>query len=415
MAAVRRLVVVGASLAGLRAAQAARSAGFEGELIVLGKETHRPYNRPPLSKEVLHGGASVEACALPSDDLDITWRLGEGATDLDLAARTVGIAGGEDLAYDRLVVATGCRPREWAGPGAGLAGVHTLRHLEDAVDLAAALDARPARLAIVGAGFLGCEVASAARAKGVEVTLIEAAPLPMMGLGEEVARRCAEIHRDHGVELRLGVGVERLVGDRDGRVAMVETKAGADVEADLVLVAMGAVPNVGWLARSGLSVDRGVRCDRHLAAHGADDVYCAGDLVSWPHPLAGGEEIRIEHWTNAAEQGAVAGRNAVVPAAERRSYQAVPSFWSDQYDAKIQAVGLPSVAARLEVVEESPDRRRLVAAGMREGRVVAAVAINAARRLPWYRRTIGDGATFDEVRAMAAEDSKSLGSPGIYA
>jgi len=404
-----RLVVVGASLAGLRAAQAARAAGHDGELVVVGEERHPPYTRPPLSKELLQGAHDADACAFPADDLDVTWRLGETATGLDLAAREVALAGGERLAFDALVIATGCRARPWTGPGAELEGVHTIRRLDDAIALRAALTTRPApRLAIVGAGFIGCEVAASARGLGVDVTLIDVAPQPMPALGPLLGEHCARMHREHGVDLRLGAGIAALRGD--GRVEAVELEDGTRVEADVVVVALGALPNTEWLAGSGLTLDPGVACDAHLAAVGTSGVYAAGDVASWPHPLAGGERIRVEHWTNAAEQGTIAGRHAVAGEdGERAPHVAVPSFWSDQYDAKIQAIGLPRLARHVEVVEAAPEGDRFVAVGERDGRVVAALAVNGARRLPWYRRRVAEGITLDALRAELADDPKAFG------
>jgi 3-phenylpropionate/trans-cinnamate dioxygenase ferredoxin reductase component len=416
VAAAGPLVIVGASLAGLRAAQAARSAGHEGEIVLLGEERHLPYTRPPLSKEVLHKAADLESTAFPNTDtLEVTWRLGERATGVDLEQRTLALAGGEPLAFGRLIIATGCRARPWTGPGAGLAGLHTLRHRDDAVALGDALERGPHRLAILGAGFIGCEVAASARKLGIEVTLIDIAPLPMPALGELLGARCAELHRSHGVDLRLGTGVAALRGDADGHVAAVELADGSRVDADVVLVALGAIPNTEWLDGSGLTLEPGVLCDDTLAALGAQDVFCAGDVATWPHPLAGGAHVRVEHWTNAAEQGTLVGRNAVVAPEERRAYTAVPSFWSDQYDVKIQVVGLPRQAQEVRVVEAAPEGDRFVAVGVRDGHVVAGLAFNGARRLPWYRRQIGEGATLDAVLDAVAEDPKSFGTPEAIA
>jgi NADPH-dependent 2,4-dienoyl-CoA reductase/sulfur reductase-like enzyme len=404
------LVIVGASLAGLRAAQAARAAGHEGELVVVGEERHLPYTRPPLSKDLLAGLEEADACALPGADLDVTWRLGSRAEALDLGAREVRLAAGDAVPFDRLVLATGCRARPWTGPGAGLDGLHTLRHLDDALALREALAGGP-RLAIIGAGFIGCEVAASARKLGVDVTLVDIAPAPMPALGELLGARCADLHRSHGVDLRLGTGIAALHGDGAGRVAQVELAGGARIEADVVVVALGAIPNTEWLAGSGLQADPGVLCDEQLAAVGAEGVFCAGDIAAWPHPLAPGAPVRIEHWTNAAEQGTHAGRNAVAAPEDRRPYAAVPSFWSDQYDVKIQAVGFPRLAERMRICEQAPDGERFVAIGERDGRVVAALGYNGARRLPWYRRQVGESASAEDVLAAVAGDPKAFGAP----
>lgn len=340
------IVIVGASLAGLRAAQAIRKAGHDGPVTIVGAEPHLPYTRPPLSKELLHGEASP---AFPCDDLDVEWRLGTTATGLDLARREVAL-GEERLAYDRLLIATGTRARQWSGDG------FTLRSLDDALALKAALN-RASSLAVIGAGFIGCEVAASARKLGLDVTLVDIAPQPMTALGPELGARCAELHRAHGVKLQLGDGTP--------------------VEADVTVAALGAIPNTEWLNDSGLTLQPGVVCDEYLQA--AEHVWCAGDVAAWPHPLAGGDLVRIEHWTNAAEQGGAAARNLL---GDRKPYEAVPYFWSDQYDVKIQAAGLPHLAERFEYAE--PD----VAVGLRGDRVVAAVTFNAPRKLMSLRREL---------------------------
>jgi NADPH-dependent 2,4-dienoyl-CoA reductase/sulfur reductase-like enzyme len=352
------IVIAGASLAGLRAAQAIRKAGHDGPVVVVGAEPHLPYTRPPLSKELLHSDAEP---ALRCDGLDVEWRLGTTATGLDLARREVEL-GDERLKYDRLLIATGSRAR----PGNGL----TLRSLDDALALKAALR-RASSLAVIGAGFIGCEVAASARKLGLDVTLVDIAPQPMTALGPELGARCAELHRAHGVHVQLGDGTP--------------------VEADVTVAALGAIPNTEWLQGSGLTLQPGVVCDEFLQA--ADHVWCAGDVAAWPHPLADGELIRIEHWTNAAEQGAAAARNLL---GDRTPYTAVPYFWSDQYDVKIQAAGLPHRAERFEYVE--PD----VAVGMRGDRAVAAVTFNAPRRVMQFRRQLASEAVTSAPREAVA-------------
>jgi 3-phenylpropionate/trans-cinnamate dioxygenase ferredoxin reductase component len=404
----RPIVIVGASLAGLRAAQAIRTAGHEGPVVVVGAERHLPYTRPPLSKELLKGEQDAGQCALPCADLDVEWRLGTRATGLDHARRELRLDGGDVLAYDRLLIATGARARPWPGDPLELEGLFMLREVDDALALRAALAAKP-RLAIVGAGFIGCEVAASARKLGIEVTVIDVAPQPMPALGEDLGARCADLHRAHGVELRLGTGVEGFEGN--GRLEAVRVADGSRVEADVAVVALGAVPNTEWLADSGLELQPGVVCDATLKARDADHVFCAGDAAAWPHPMADGGVIRIEHWTNAAEQGAAAARNLLAAPDERKPYDAVPYFWSDQYDVKIQAVGLAARAERVEVLEAAPDGSRFVAAGVRDGRVVAAVAFNAARRLAFYRRRLAEMPPLEELAAAVAADEKALGDP----
>jgi NADPH-dependent 2,4-dienoyl-CoA reductase/sulfur reductase-like enzyme len=389
---MRRLVVVGASLAGLRAAQAARVAGVDGELVVVGDEERLPYTRPPLSKELLAGAHTPDDCAFPSQAIDAEWRLGVAAAGLDRPRRVVRLADGDEVPYDRVIVATGCRARQW--PGAE--GVHTLRSLDDALALKAALAAGP-RVAIVGGGFIGCEVAATARKQGLDVTVVDIAPYPMVPLGPELGARCADMHREHGVDLRLGVGVQALSGTR------IELTDGTRIEADLVVAALGAVPNSEWLGTAG-----GVACDATLTTLEDPDVLGAGDVISWPHPLAGGEPVRVEHWTTAAEHGQLAGKNALLPAAKRTAHELPPYFWSDQYHVKIQAVGFPARADRLEILESEGER--FVAAGARGGRLVGVVAFNAAKRLGWYRRQLPELPAFEDVKRLVADDEKALGA-----
>jgi 3-phenylpropionate/trans-cinnamate dioxygenase ferredoxin reductase subunit len=401
----RPIVIVGASLAGGRAAQALRQAGHEGPVVVVGAEAHRPYTRPPLSKELLAGEHDADRCALPSADADVDWRLGTAAAGLDLASHEVVLADGGRLAYAKLLIATGARARPWPGEPLELDGLHVLRDLDDALALRTAFEAGP-RLAVVGAGFVGSEVAATARKRGLDVTLIDIAPHPMTALGPEVGARVAELHRAHGVELRLGAGVDGFEGN--GRLEAVRLADGTRVEADVAVVALGAIPNTDWLADSGLELQPGVVCDATLAARDAEDVFCAGDAAAWPHPLAGGALIRIEHWTNAAEQGAAAARNLLAEPADRVAYEAVPYFWSDQYDVKIQAVGLAARAERMHVLEATPDGEKCVLGGERDGRLVAVVGFNAARRLAFYRSRLAEQPALDDVRAAIAADEKAL-------
>ena len=400
-----RIVIAGAGLAGLRAAQAARAAGHDGELVLIGDERHPPYTRPPLSKELLAGERTAAECAFPGlDALDAELRLGVAVLGLDPAAHTVALGDGSQLGYDRLILATGSRartvrpaavapaPTAPAGAAAApVAGLHTLRGLDDAERLAAAL-APGAHLAIVGAGFVGCEVAATARGRGVNVTLIDVAEQPLTPLGPELGAQVAAWHRAHGVALRLGIGVHGLTADGD-RVTGVALADGTTVTADLVLVALGALPNTEFLADTpiALTPDRGVVCDATLTSVSDPDVLAAGDIAAWPHPGADGERIRVEHWTNAAEHGRLAGANATREPAQRVAHTASPYVWSDQYDRKIQVVGFPTRAARITIVEEDTeaDPPRLVAEAQDvHGELVGAITVNSVRRLADYRRRL---------------------------
>lgn len=406
--AVRRLVIVGASLAGLRAAQAARSAGHDGGIVMIGAEPHLPYTRPPLSKELLQRTQEIEDSALQVGELDVEWRLGVPATGLDRSRRRVRLGDGTVVDYERLIIATGCRARQWDGPGAKLAGVHTLRTLEDAVALRTAL-ASTERLLIVGAGFIGCEVAASARTLGVDVTLVDIAPHPLLPFGPQLGERWGQMHRERGVDVRLGVGIAALHGHH--AVERAELSDGAIVEADSVLLALGSVLNNEWLTGSGLELNPAVVCDGTLTATRDPDILAAGDIAAVPVALADGTPLRVEHWTTAAEHGQLAGRNALLAPAERAQHGTPPYFWSDQYGSKIQALGCPSLAEHTELLEQTPEGDRFVVACVRGRRVTGIVGMNAARRLPWYRRQLAEPPTLAALKRALAEESSTLGAP----
>ena len=394
------IVVVGASLGGLRAVETLRREGFAGRLTLVGAERHEPYDRPPLSKDYLAGTTDRAAIALRKDgfdELDVVLRLGETAHSLDVAARTVGV-GDSTVAFDGLLIATGAHPRRLPTQPT-LDGVHTLRTVEDADAISNWIDGG-ARLCVIGAGFIGAEVAATARGKGRDVTVLEALPQPMVrGVGPVIGAVLARLHRAHGVDLRLGVGVESIAGD--DRVERVHLVDGSVVECDVVLVAIGALPTTDWLAGSGLTVDNGVVCDAALRA--APGIVAAGDVCRWPNAAFDDEVMRIEHWTNAAEQGAHAARTLL--AGERAEpFVSVPFVWSDQYDVKIQSAGRFSAEDRMEVVSGSTGDDRFVAIFEREGRVSGVLGFSQPRRVMQYRRLIADRASFGDALAFAAEN-----------
>jgi NADPH-dependent 2,4-dienoyl-CoA reductase/sulfur reductase-like enzyme len=395
-----RIVVVGASLAGLRAVESLRGLGHVGALTLVGAEPHLPYDRPPLSKQLLAGEWEPGRVQLRSAEhlagLGVELRLGEQAAALDLDARAVALAGGDRVPFDGLIVATGARPRML--PGApDLEGLHTLRTLDDALAIREALD-RGERLVVVGAGFIGSEVAATASTRGADVTLVEALPVPLgRVLGEEMGIRYAELHRRNGVDLRLGVGVEAIEGAE--HVEEVRLSDGTTIEADLVVVGIGVQPNTEWLAGSELELDDGVVCDATLRA--APDVYAAGDVARWPHPLFGGLD-RVEHWTNAAEQGHAAARNLLAGEDEAEPFGAVPYFWSDQHGSKLQLLGRAAGADELRVVHGDLDALRFVALYRRGERLLGAFTIDLAPRFVTYRALIQGGATWDEALEFAA-------------
>jgi len=384
---IGRVLVVGASAAGLAAAETLRREGFEGEVTLVGAEPHPPYDRPPLSKQILAGEWEPERLALRADehlaDLCLDLRLGATATGLDVGAREVRLADGRSVGFDALVIATGVRPRRLPGEGA-----HVLRTLGDALALRNNIGAGK-RLVVVGAGFLGAEAAAVARGLGAEVTVLEPAPVPLAhAVGAEVGAVLAQAHLDHGVDLRTGVSVTSVA--RGG----VQLAGGELIAADEVLVAIGSLPNTEWLEDSALTIDNGVVCDEYCAA--APGVYAAGDVARWHNPLFG-ESMRIEHRTNAAEQGMAAARNLLSQGAPK-PFAPVPYFWSDQYDMKIQAFGYLRGHEEIAVVEGSLAERRFLAAYRTGDRVAGVLGVGVSPKAlrPW-RQAIAAQAPWSSV------------------
>lgn len=399
---LRRVVVVGAGLAGLRACEGLRRGGFDGDLVLVGAEEHAPYDRPPLSKQYLAGSWERDRLALRTPeqltDLRLELRLGEAARSLDLDERVVHVNGGV-IPFDGLVLATGAEPRHLPHtPPAD--GLHYLRTLDDCRVLRRVLDEPGARLVVIGAGFIGSEVASTAAARGASVTVVEAAPVPLVGaIGEQMGRVCADLHADAGVTLRCGVGVEEVVTDGTGldggrRVTGVRLADDTLLPADVVVVGVGVRPGTDWLEGSGLHLSDGVQCDETL--HAAPGVVAAGDVARWHDRRSG--DVRLEHWENAAEQGSHAAAS-LLAGAGATPYDEVGYFWSDQYGVKIQLVGRARPGDEVEVVEGSVDERRFVACYGRAGKLVAVLAFARPRLLVRYRQLLVDGATFDEARA----------------
>ena len=398
MRKLERIAVVGASLAGLRAAESLRRLGYGGALVLVGAEKHLPYDRPPLSKELLQGRWEVDRIGLrrqPYEELELDLRLGVRATALDLAARELVLGDGVREPYDALVLATGASPRRLRGQP-DLPGVHLLRTLDDALALRAALEARP-RVLVVGAGFIGAEVAASCRARGLQVTLVEPLPVPLArGLGEAMGRVCAELHRDQGVDLRCGVGVSGFQGHQ--RIERVTLSDGSSVEADLVVVGIGAAPETGWLEGSGLRLDDGVVCDAFCAA--APGVFAAGDVARWHNPLFG-EEMRVEYWSNAVEQGSYVAERLAGTDLGAQPFAPVPFFWSDQYGVKIQFAGRMRPDDEVRLVAGSLAERKFTALYGRAGRLSGVLAWSRPRDLAKYRRLIAAATPFES--ALAAE------------
>ncbi|MEV4510958.1 FAD-dependent oxidoreductase [Dactylosporangium sp. NPDC049525] len=404
------VVIVGASLAGLRAASVLRREGFTGALTIIGDEPHRPYDRPPLSKQVLDGWIPPDHTALPRrDELDARWLLGVPATGLDLAGRQVRLGDGSTVGYDRLLIATGTRARPWFNEAeAALDGVFVLRSLEDSVELQQRLASRPRRVLVIGGGFTGSEVASVCRERDLPVTVVERAQAPLVGaLGGVIGEIAADLQRANGVDLRCGTTVTELEGDGDGRLRRAHLSDGTTVDADVAVVALGAVRNTEWLAGSGLASGAwGVGCDagcRAFDANGVttDDVFVAGDVARFPHPLYDYEFLALEHWGNAVTQAEIAAHNMISSPTGRWPHLATPVFWSTQFGTNIKTVGVPTFADQIVVAQGSVADGRFVAVYGHAGRITAAVGFNQAKWLDFYRSLIEGAAPFPpEFRAV---------------
>jgi 3-phenylpropionate/trans-cinnamate dioxygenase ferredoxin reductase subunit len=394
-----QVVIVGASAAGLTAAEALRRRGYDGALTLIGDEPRPPYDRPPLSKQILAGAWQPQRAELRDErslaGLGADLLLGRAATGLDTAARRVRLDGGGAVGYDALIIATGVTPRTL--PGAGLPGMHLLRTMDDALALRAQLLAGP-RVVVVGAGFLGAEVAATARQLGLQVTLADPLPEPMhRQFGAQVGALVARLHRDHGVRLARG-GVSRFI-EAAGRVAAVELADGTVIDADLVVVAVGATPATGWLAGSGLPLGNGIECDARCQA--APGVYAAGDVASWHNPRFGAR-MRLEHRMNATEQAIAAAGNLL---GDDQPYAPLPYFWTDQYDTKIQAYGIFPPDAQFQITSGAPRDHRFTAAYGHHGTITGVLGWNSsprelralrqlvAQRAPWTTITTPSPAT----------------------
>jgi NADPH-dependent 2,4-dienoyl-CoA reductase/sulfur reductase-like enzyme len=381
---MRTVAVVGASLAGLAAVRALREQSYGGRIVVIGDEPYRPYDRPPLSKDFLTGACTAADLALEgsTEELDVDWRLGSAAVGLDPHTRTVTLAGGDEVTADGVVLATGARARQL--PGAEhLAGVHTLRTLDDALALRASLVVG-ARLVVIGAGFIGAEVASSARSVGLDVTVVEALPTPLAAvLGTELGGVCAGLHADHGVRLLTGVGVAGLIGT--GRVTAVELADGTRLPADIVVVGIGALPNVEWLDGSGLELRGGIVTDE-ICSTGIPGVVATGDCALSPDPYLGAA-VRSEHWTHALEQPATAV--ATLLGARPEAPVRAPYFWSEQYGVRIQFAGHRRDGDTVHVVEGDPDARSFLAVYSRDDSPVAVLAMNQPKLFTRWRRQLG--------------------------
>ncbi|OBG31242.1 NAD(P)/FAD-dependent oxidoreductase [Mycobacterium sp. E3198] len=396
---LKEVVVVGGGVAGTRAAEALRQGGYDAGLTIVGAERHAAYHRPPLSKKLLTGQVHRAGVDLaPQFELEARVLRGASAIKLDLSSRTLHVRDeNQDLSlpFDGLVIASGAAPRQW--PGSVPEGVLTLRTVEDCLAIRERLGARP-RVVVVGGGFIGAEVAASCRSIGLEVALIEKATSPLLAaLGKELAPRWAELHRQHGVDVRVGVGVDSFIGN--GRVEAVRLTDGSRVPADVAIVGLGVTPVTDWLDGSGLRVDDGVVCDGAGAVEGDIGdaaVVAAGDVARWWHPLYE-RHLRTEHWEDAGRQGEAAARTLLRGPDRAEIYHELPYFWSDQYDVKVQMLGVPTDYDAVDIVEGDPDAWEFLAAYGRGGRTIAVLG-TIPNRVYAYRDAIANRAEFPPKR-----------------
>ncbi|HKU41624.1 MAG TPA: FAD-dependent oxidoreductase [Polyangiales bacterium] len=396
---MQNIVIVGASLAGLRAAEALRKRGYSGRLSLVGDETHTPYDRPPLSKQVLTGewpeGQVFFRQKEGYDGLDLSLVLGRRARSLDVHARRVALDDGSTLDFDGLVIATGARARRLP-IGHELAGVHVLRTLDDALAIRAALAQKP-RVLVVGAGLIGLEVAAACRKLELAVTVAELESAPLVrSLGARIGTSLAALHRARGVELRLSTGLVALEGA--GRVERAHFSDGSTQDVDLVVAGIGVVPEIEWLEGSGVALGDGVICDAHCATN-VPGIVAAGDVAWAPNSLFG-DTLRVEHWANAIEQAQIATATLLGDRTPPRALGQVPYFWSDQYELKFQCAGRLRAGDEVVLVEGSFDAPAYVALFARAGALTGVLACNRPGPMIKARRLIAESATL--AAALAA-------------
>jgi 3-phenylpropionate/trans-cinnamate dioxygenase ferredoxin reductase component len=387
-------VIVGAGMAGGKAAETLREEGFDGRVVMVGAESHRPYERPPLSKDYLRGEGGV--AWLQEDEgwyaeHEVELRTGTVAQSIDVGAGAVALAGGERLDYDRLLLTTGAEPKRLPVPGADLDGVHLLRTIEDSDTIRAVIEGG-GHLVVIGGGWIGCEVAASARQKGMEVTLVEPLEVPLLRvLGPELGGFYRDVHAGEGVELLLGTGVEAIEGS--GRAERVRTSDGRTIECSAVVVGIGVAPRTELAAQGGLDVDNGILVDERLQA-GADGVFAAGDVANAIHPVFD-RRVRVEHWANALEQGPAAARSML---GRDVRYDKVPYFFSDQYDVGMEYAGLHDPGSDELVLRGDMAGREFIAFWLRGDRLMAGMNVNVWDVSDPIQELVRTGAKVDRAR-----------------
>ena len=374
------IVIVGGGLAALRAAERLRVRGFAGFITMIGDEATAPYNRPPLSKQMLTGKMRASELGFQTfTRLAVTMRSGQRAIGLDASRQSVRLDTGEEVPYRGLIIATGVKPRSLPGVPTHDERIAMLRTLDDFHSFNRLLRGAR-RVVVVGGGFIGCEVAASLRQRSVNVTLVDVAPVLLQRvLGRQLGATLTEVHRDAGVDLRLGTGVEGWSTGRSG--ICLELRDGSTVRADAVLVAVGTAPNVDWLTDCGVDITDGVLCDETCHVVGLDDAVAAGDVARWPNARFGEEARRVEHWINAVEHGQAAAESLLDGRSSACPYTPIPRFWSEQHGVRIQSVGMPGIADRVELVQGQFESRTFVAACFRGDRVVGALGFNSPRSM----------------------------------
>lgn len=399
-----KVVIVGASLAGLNAAETLRSMGYDGKISLIGDEKYLPYDRPPLSKQVLDGSYAAEPPYLREAEeftaLDLDLYLGCTATAVNTINRRVIVGSGDSIEFDGLLLATGAQARPMLNVSK-MQGIHTLRNFNDAVSIRKAFKTC-SRVVIIGGGFIGSEVASSARSLGLQVTILEALPVPLSRvLGDEMGSACSKIHSDYGTDLKCNAIVKGF--DGGDHVERVRLGDGSTIDTDLVVIGIGAVPSTKWLDSSDLNIDNGVVCDEHCFT-GAPGVYAAGDVARWWHPRLQ-KYLRVEHWSNAVEQGVIAAKNMLGDEAKMMEFVSTPYFWSQQYGMKMQFAGVINAGDRVQVVHGSAEEHDFVAIYGDGENFNAVLSLGLQRLFLGYRKLLVDNGNWAQALRLSRSDN----------